>query len=1481
MLKAKKLKKVIALMFIAITLLSTAQPIFAVTDSGSGKWTAGQWDSNIYTTDNKSDLGMLMRRLVNTTTGEKITVFCAEHGVNSQTGTVETGTHNTPTDPKVKRACKVAFFGWYQKYGNYCIDGGIMAADMNSRKMDYVFTQQMVWSTLGQSNATFRNASIQSQYEAFKADINAKIDNMERKPSFCSETITVEVGQTKTLTDSNNVLGQYVSFDKTVDGIRITHNKGENTLNVTANEDCTKEAIRISENTMFDWGVIKEETHNQHSTVYFTFRDGVQNQLYSLNYNDPVTMSLSFKINLLGNLELSKLNTNGDLVDGAIFNVTGENGFNRDVTVTNGKIKLEKLRKGTYYIKEKSSPTGYLLNTETYTAEVKPNQTTEQAIVNTEPTAEITVTKTNTNGDKVQGAKFQIIANEDIYNVARTVKHHSKGDVVATITTNSVGVASKSNLPLGKYKIKEIEVPTGYLLNTEQKEVTLRYKDQNTNVIFGSVTVENTEPTGNLIIEKTDKETGNKNRVDKKSHHGDATLKGTEYTLYAKERITNVAGTIKYFDKDEQIATFTFNEYGVASIKITNNNTPAKISVEGTKLTGLPMGKYYAKETIVPTGYMPDTKVYDYTFSYRDMNTKVIEVAGTVTNTVEKAPFEVIKVSTNENATAETVANAEFTAILSKYVDYYGSFDEAKKHLSEFATDEYSIFRTGTNGHGISGLLAYGEYTVNETYTPSPEITTVEQFYVTIDKDSKTPVKELVENDLPFEAYIKMQKQDKKTGKFVTYSNATFELYRLNEDTNKWEQVQCKISDKYYKTWTTNSEGVAKTETKLEAGKYKLTEIKIPTGFIQLDEELTFKIDNRNSTLNYDKDWDAWITVTVKNEQPTGTLKLNKKVALREDMDKTMIKDIDFTKISFELVADEKIIDYADGSTIYEKGKVVGKYNLKADGTLTVSNLPMGKYHLKELTTIDGAVLDKTEYEVIFEQKDTVTKEYVVEKDIENRTTAIEVSKTDITGEKELVGAKLTVTDENNEVIDSWVSTEKTHKIEGLVVGKEYTLKEETAPNGFVVATEIKFRVENTTEIQKVTMIDKVVTMTKQDIGGNEVEGAELQVIDEDNNIVDEWTSTKEPHRINNLVEGKTYTLIEQYAPDGFVISNEIKFTVTTDKETQEVKMIDKVLEISKQDIAGNELEGATLVVTNTKTKNIVDKWVSGKEPHKVNGLIENEEYILHEEIVVDGYVKATDVKFTVTSDKETQKVIMIDKVLEVIKTDLVTGEEIEGAELKVIDEDGNVIDKWTSSKEPHKVVGLEENKTYKLVEITAPYGYEITEEIEFTVSEDKETQRVEMKDMPILQNVKLVKVDSNTKETIKDKFTFGIYEDAECTKLIKEVKSDKEKGTVLFKDLRYGTYYIKEIAAPKGYVLSDKVIKVEMNDKGTFIDNEKVESEDSTYTFEFENVPVDTPKTGDNSNLKLYAGLLGLSILAFASVGVHEYKKKKSVNKK
>ena len=138
-----------------------------------------------------------------------------------------------------------------------------------------------------------------------------------------------------------------------------------------------------------------------------------------------------------------------------------------------------------------------------------------------------------------------------------------------------------------------------------------------------------------------------------------------------------------------------------------------------------------------------------------------------------------------------------------------------------------------------------------------------------------------------------------------------------------------------------------------------------------------------------------------------------------------------------------------------------------------------------------------------------------------------EFSKKSVTGDDELEGAKLSVIDENNKVVDTWTSTKDTHKIEGLVVGKTYKLKEEIAPDGYVRASTIEFKVESTTKVQQVKMIDKIVTMTKADIGGKEIEGAEIVVTDKDGNIIDSWTSTKESHNIKGLEEGKKYILHE------------------------------------------------------------------------------------------------------------------------------------------------------------------------------------------------------------------------------------------------------------------------------------------------------------------------------------------------------------------
>lgn len=901
------------------------------------------------------------------------------------------------------------------------------------------------------------------------------------------------------------------------------------------------------------------------------------------------------------------------------------------------------------------------------------------------------VIKTNSIGNILPGCTFELYKDSNCTQKVRTGTSDNNGQIYF------------QRLAPGTYYVKETKVPNGYLLDDTVQKVDVKV-NETTEISF-----KNYEPTGEIKLIKTDAETGNSNRVDETSHHGDATLEGTEYTLYANEDIYNVAKTIKYFSKNEEIATYAFNSNGIAQINITTKSTSANLTVDENVLKGLPMGNYYAKETKVPTGYLQENEIHKITLKYKDMYTKVIKAENTFANIVQKAKFEVIKVSSITNTTAPVIENAEFTAILTKYVDYYGSFNEALKHLDEYSKDEYSVFKTEANGHGISGLLAYGKYTVNETYCPSDKVNPVKEFYVTIDKNSDGVIKELVENDTPFTSYIKMVKLDKNTGKVVTLSNATFSLYKLNEENNQWERVKCKLGKESYDTWKTDKNAVAYTETKLNAGTYKVDEIVVPNGFLQLDEECIFEVNRSNESLKYDKDNDAYITVKVQNEQPTGTLIIDKSVVTKENVDTSLIDISDLSGIQFKLSAKEDIIDYADGSVIYKKGQEIKIFNLDKDGNYTITDLPMGIYELEEIKTLDGLVLNNKKYEVKFEQKNLIKKIYEEKKDIINDTTICEFSKTDITGETELIGAKLSVLDENNKVIDTWVSSEKTHKIEGLVVGITYTLREEIAPDGFVKATDVKFKVENKNEIQKVTMVDKVV---------------------------------------------------------------------------------------------------------------------------------------------------------------------------EISKTDLVTGAELEGAELEVIDkETGETIDKWTSTKEAHKVVGLEENKTYILKETTAPYGYEITEEIEFTVTENKDTQKIEMKDIPILKNIKLTKIDSETKEIIKKNFSFGIYEDEACSKLIKEIKSDKENGTVLFENLKYGVYYIKEISSPKGYNLSEIVLKVEINDEGVFLNDHLLESKDDNenYTFEFENSKITTPNTGDISNIAKWITLLGISVLltiVLIVLGIKKFRK-------
>lgn len=978
-----------------------------------------------------------------------------------------------------------------------------------------------------------------------------------------------------------------------------------------------------------------------------------------------------------------------------------------------------------------------------------------------------------------------------------------------------------SNLHLGHYYVKETNAPDGYLLNAKEFDANIKYKDQTTKVIYLDVNnVIDEEPTGTISIIKKDSETGS-------TPQGDAELKGAVYEVFAAEDIYNKARTKKYYSKGDLVATRTMNEKG-----------------ETEDIAELPLDKYIVKEKTASKGYLIDKKEYEVNLVYKDQYTKVITNKTTSNEDVKKMQLHVFKSGIKvQSGLVQGLEGAEFTIKLNSavekaysqgysYAEVWGGLDENGNKVSvnanrvsqaQVIAPTYEIITTDSNGNAYTqNKLPFGKYIVKETKTPTDFRTAVD-FSFSITKD-ESEVKEipqkaihLVVNDEQFESYIKLVKKDLKSNKIVTLNSATFEIKATSDIIDrgngktlyrKGDKITQKLGSTTYSSFTTNADnevipdysynsdndgkGITITPLLLPVGKYEITEIRIPTGFLQLEAPVKFEIKNVKD-FDTDKDGDFIKEVVVKNEQPTGTLNVNKTVALRENVDTSLVDISNLSGIQFKLTAKEDIIDMADGFKYYTKGQEVGTYNLTKEGTLKVENLPMGTYELEEIKTLDGLVLNKEKYEVKFVKKDDITKVYTENRDISNDTTIFEFSKTDITGESELECAKLTVLD-GDKVVDTWTSSDKTHKIEGLVVGKEYTLREEIAPKGFVKATVIKFKVENSKEVQKVKMIDKIVELTKTDIGGEEVEGAKIQVLD------------------------------------------------------------------------GEE---------------IIDEWISGKEAHKINGLEEGKTYILHEEVAPDGYVKATDVEFNVTTDKETQHEKLVNKIVKVSKTDLTNGEELEGAELEITDEEGNIIEDWTSTKEPHIVNGLEEGKTYTLTEKAAPYGYEMTESITFTVTTDKETQIIEMKDMPILKNVKIIKVDAESKEVIKDKFTFAIYEDQECTKLIKEVKSDKEEGASIFEELRFGTYFIKETKAPKGYELSDRVVKVEINDKGVFIDDELAEESESTITFNFENKKIEVPQTGDNSHIKLALGILLLATLGLAYFGIKIYKSHKDNNNK
>ena len=965
---------------------------------------------------------------------------------------------------------------------------------------------------------------------------------------------------------------------------------------------------------------------------------------------------------------------------------------------------------------------------------------------------------------------------------------YSDGVQVDTITTDKNGYAKSSILPVGNYTVKEITASTGYDLDENTYNVTI-VKDQT--VRANSNETPGNDPIGIEIV-KNDAETLG-------MPQGDATLEGAEFTVtyyadyYTKEEI---AQGKPEEDKVEKRTWVLQTKKASTGQYIASLNDYWKVSgdelYKQDGMPTLPLGTISIKETKAPKGYLLKGNTLNVTnnatgttstvedSNYVEQITKEYKGAKlqfgndanelVVTEKVKKQKIQIFK-SGYRNGMSEVVKGlkgAEFTFKLKSEVDHVG-WDNATV---------YDTITTDESGWAITKDLPYGEYLVRETVTPK-DFYTNPDFTVSITQDTseikkdEDKVKKVILNNRPVETQLKLVKKDEESGKTVSLNSASFKIV-ADEDIldggnivyKKGQYITQKVGGKKYDTFTTNSDNVVVVKTEYTndddekgevflplqffAGKYHLEEVKVPTGFIGLGKTQSFEM---SGLLDYtkDEDGDPIYTVTVRDEQPKGEIKLNKTVA-DLDTDVDLVDRSDLSKIQFVLKAKENIYSPVDGSLMFAKDDVIttensgaivnsgtevgnGVYALSTDGHLDISNLPMGvgeaQYYLQEVKTLDGCVLDTTKYDAVFKQSDYTTKTYIKSFDVENLTTDFEFNKTDVTGDKEVEGAQLTITDEDGNVVDQWTSTDKVHSIEGLVVGKTYTLSETVTAKDYVKATDIKFTVKNSSELETVTMKDKQVSFTKTDVTGEkEVEGAEITVTDkETGKVVDKWTSGKDSHFINGLEEGRTYILSETVSPEEYVKSTDIEFTVSKEKVNEKVNMKDKQVSFTKTDVTGEkEVEGAEITVTDKVTGKVVDKWTSTKESHFINGLEEGRTYILSETVSPEEYVKSTDIEFTVSKEKVNEKVNMKDKQVKISKL-TVGGQEVTGALMQILDEDGNIVDEWTSEGKVHYATGLVEGKKYTLHEDLAPTGLNLANDIEFEVSYEKENQQVEMID--------------------------------------------------------------------------------------------------------------------------------------------------------
>ena len=1065
----------------------------------------------------------------------------------------------------------------------------------------------------------------------------------------------------------------------------------------------------------------------------------------------------------------------------------------RDYLITdrNGYDKTIELPYGTYVVHQTKT-----VNDAEYAAdfevEVTENEKTYEFVINNAPyQAFVKVTKVDAETGKavaLSGAGFEIYR-ADKTQVIMTVD----GKEYSTFYTNADGIVmTPSTLGYGKYTLVEVQAPEGYVLDSTP--VSFKVTRANStienavNVIL--LTKKDTPQKGTITVEKIGEmffgfETASEGYTTD-STFKTMPLSGAEFEVRAAEDIFTPDGT-KRLGKGDLAAVITTGEDGTAATE------------------PLYLGKYTVQETKAPYGYVLNSKKKTVELTYAGQEVAVTDDARTkfrneyqsVTITLKKymEHDELFGIGSSGEYKAvrfglftdEEIQTADGKIVPKDYLvsemalseDMTATFDKkipfGKYYVQEIATDEHYVI----NGE---------KYLINYSYA-GQEIKTVEidcgTFDNTIKRGSVKGIK-VGKSDEPLE-------------------NALFGLFKAKE--KKFTEARALMTATSDEKGNFSFDGIA-------YGDYVVKEIKAPDGYKLSDKKYDVNISENEQIIEIKAENDS-IDVDVSKQDVYGNELPGAKMQL-----------------------------------VDKNGNVIDKWK-STKKKHTVTKLKPGDYVLKETAAPTGYVI-ATDISFSVDEYGVVTVngvEATASDDSGNPTivmiddtTKTSINKTDISGDKEVEGAEMKLFDRDGNIVEEWTSTNTAHEITGkLKAGDKYTLHEESAPDGYVIAADIVFTVSETGEIDAVTMkddttkveisktavivekkpeiksfsefntdkdakevydllikigfspekihqiyLDKIAGKVDQEYLENaivgmpinlediatllemkndgrvhalslaykeylkyvedaskpaetvpeELIGAVLQIIDKDGKVIDEWTTTAERHYLDGiLTAGETYTLHEVSAPDGYVLAEDIQFTVSKDGSVDEINMVDDTtkVHITKTDITGDkEIPGAEMKLFD-EDGNLIDEWVSTEEAHEIIGkLIAGKKYILHEESAPDGYVVTADIEFTVSETGEIDVITMKDDTTKVriSKKDITTKDELPGATLQIIDENGNIVEEWVSTNEPYFIEGkLIAGKTYTLREITAPKGYEIANDVKFTVDEKGNVTEVVMYD--------------------------------------------------------------------------------------------------------------------------------------------------------